>query len=544
MKLVDQLLRGARRQVARTQDRLRPEFQSFLRTRRKVRAGSSAERVVLINQYNWFRYPTLYIHSLICPSVAEALKASLATFDLTPKAHDTVKMLYRRFGAEPGLGVPHLSRFEALAEKEAARLLGTVRSKQDLLNLRFNGLLIGDLVYDMFLRYSVQATVDLAHPRIHQFTREAIAIACAGEEYFARHEVAALFPDHTLFVRSGVMTRLAFQRGVPVYLTPFTPDFFLQRLDPTLSLGMENPAKRWSYPRYREIFEALPAAERAAGRARAREWLDGTVKGVVRNLGVIGHSPYAAASAERLLAPTKTAKILILLHDFCDNVHCYRHMLFDDFYEWARHLFAKASATPWEWYVKPHPNALTASAAAKIALNDRILQELQKEFPAMRVLARKASNRQLVEEGLAAAFTVHGTAGYELAHLGIPVVNAGDNLQISFPFNLHPQSIAEFDALVADAGSLAHSIDPAEVEAFAFMQHFYVPEKMRAPLNPIDPAWRDHPNLWIRYSTELLERSQEPRALDFFVKSETEEKRSVLHRYAQAAVRHDAASLE
>ena len=84
---------------------------------------------------------------------------------------------------------------------------------------------------------------------------------------------------------------------------------------------------------------------------------------------------------------------------------------------------------------------------------------------------REFSNAQLLEEGVAAVFTVHGTIAHEYAYMGIPVVNAGDNLHSSFDFNLHPKTLAEFKDHVVNANNLKVTIRKEEIEQFCYL-HF------------------------------------------------------------------------
>lgn len=512
----------------------RPDYRDFLRRRRPAPRRDNG-RVILLNAYNWFRYPALYINSIIAPVLAEEFDADIETFDVTPKRHPESWRLYEGFGARLGLRREQVTEHADWAKAEARRLIAAVGSIGDFIALRWEGIQIGDLAYDMRLRYGVRASADLADPMLAEYLAEALQIWRAASRWLESRSVVALLPDHTLFVRSGVMTRLALQNGIPVYLAPFTPEFTLQRLDPHVAMGMENPAKRWRYWEYRETFGRLSQSVRDTARERARDWLERGLGGEVRDNVLRGQSAYSRPTGQRLLADTTTPKILILLHDYCDNVHCFRKMLFDDFLAWSRHLFARASATPWEWYAKPHPNSLTSDE--KNALNEATLRALCEEFPKIRALPASASNRQLVDEGIAAAFTVHGTAGYELAYLGVPVVNAGDNLQIDFSFNLNPGTIGAFDQLIADAGRLDHRIDRSEVEAMVAMHHFVIPEATRCEVNPIPESWRTDPQLWVRNSKELMQAANEPGSLSHLMRAETADVVSRVQAYARSVAR-------
>jgi hypothetical protein len=347
-----------------------------------------------------------------------------------------------------------------------------------------------------------------------------VKIFYAAQEYFATRDVVAVLPWRTVYLKCGIITRLALVKNIPVYLLPYSPAFFLLSLDRTLSTGMRNPTKRFPYYRYRELFEKLSSAEQAEGRVKARAHLAKRLSG---ELGEVleGRSAYSPPKAERILARTDKPKILILLHDFCDSVHSFRQMLFPDFYEWAKATFAQASETEFEWYAKPHPNSLTSEG--KNILNRETIAELSAAYPRIHILDAGVSNLQLVEEGIAAAFTVHGTAGHEFASMGVPVVNAGDNLHVAFDFNLNPKSLEEYAHCIERAGRLEHPVDQAQVDSFYYMHYFYFRENNRAEVNPIEPGWRADP--------AFCKRSNPQSALSHFLKTETPEKMRKLTEY-------------
>jgi hypothetical protein len=495
---------------------------NFIRHNRRkypVALRRESDPVVLVGQHEWL--PSIYNFCLLATHLAARTGARIETFDFHDTRDPLIEKFYRSFGAHRALTLRAARRFTGEAAAMTDRLLPELRTKWDVLNIEFDGIRVGDVIYDTYLRELEEKTVELDDPRLRTMIFEAARLFCAAREYFSRHKVVAVMPWRTVYLKCGILCRLALARQVPVYLMPYRPAFFLQALDPNLSTGMCNPTKRFPYYRYREIFEKLSPEEQAAGRAKARASLAERLSGK-EDPGVLrGRSAYTAPTTERILPATGTPKILILLHDFCDAVHSFRHMLFADFYEWAKYTFAQAAETEFEWYAKPHPNSLRSES--KNALNRETIAELSAAYPRIRILDGGVSNRQLVQEGIAAAFTVHGTAGHEFAAMGVPVVNAGDNLHVSFDFNLNPRSVEEYARCIAEAGRLHHVVDQAQVEAFYYMHYFYFRENNCSEVNPIEEGWRSDP--------EFCKKTNPQTGLSYFLKTETPEKMRRLAAY-------------
>src|SRR5207248_665330 len=132
-----------------------------------------------------------------------------------------------------------------------------------------------------------------------------------------------------------------------------------------------------------------------------------------------GISAYTGTGSRIFQDSGEKPRVVVLLHDFCDSVHKYRDMLFADYYDWVHFLFERAGRTNFAWFAKPHPNNLLGDE--KVVINSAVIEELKKTFPHITFLDPKVSNRQMVNEGIRAVFTVHGTAGHEFAYMGVPV---------------------------------------------------------------------------------------------------------------------------
>lgn len=478
-----------------------------------------AKNVILVSRHDW--NPSVYLYSLVCNFLADRTDAKIRTFSFDGERNERVDSLYASFGALPGLTKEGLAATMDEAVRRRDEILDGLKSKWDLLNITIGDVRLGDLIYDTYLRYYTVATIDLADPRLHAMILDAIAILLATEKYLAEHNVVGIFPDHTVYIYSGVLVRCAFARGIPVYMLPYNPNFYILQLDPQLSEGMSNVSKRWSYYKYRELFDLLPPDRQEAGRAEARQGLQNRLGGQMSEV-LVGVTAYGQRSEQRLLSTSEKPKILVLLHDFCDSVHAFREMLFPDFYEWAHYLLAKAGETDFEWYVKPHPNSI--SSKEKNITNAAVVAELARKYPYIKVVEASASNRQLVEEGIVAAHTVHGTVGHELAYLGVPVVNSGDNMHVAFDFNIHPKSVEALDELILHADRLRdHPIDPEEVEAFFYMHYFYFRERNVSPVNPFPEDWLKQP--------DVVGRSRKNEALTVFLEGESAEKTAALDAY-------------
>jgi len=174
-----------------------------------------------------------------------------------------------------------------------------------------------------------------------------------------------------------------------------------------------------------------------------------------------------------------------MLHDFCDAPHVYGKFLFPDFVEWMDYLLDRAAHTDFEWIIKPHPNLQDQSRAQLVKTNNSVVEDLKRRYPHVTFIDPQYSNHHLIEDGVKALFTVRGSAGHELAYLGIPVVNAGPNPHMRYGFNFHAQNLAEYDEYIANADRLKVGGSKGEIEEFYYMRYFSMQDRFAADFTPV-----------------------------------------------------------
>ena len=497
--------------------RLHPSIRRYLQFSRKLwkeRPVADGGAEILVGLFHW--YPSIHNYAFVTNFLARKHGGTIRWFHFFPGRDWLCEELFSSFGARPGLWLDGLQLDEARAAKITKAIFVGLKTKWDVVNITVDGVTIGDLIYDTYLRAGPASTVDVSDPRLEAILLEAVRLLLACRDYLARHRVVALIPDHLVYIHCGIIVRLAFLARIPIYLVNYGQDFHLLKIegDPA---DCQIPM-RWPYADYPRLFATLSATEQERAREQARQTLrvrlSGKADGILTLAQLVTgesavQSAYAGGSDQALMEDNGRPRILVLLHDFCDAVHVFREMLFPDFFEWIHFLLAHASETAFDWYVKPHPNVARGGALA--AANQHVLNDLKAQYPRIRFLEPTTSSAQIVREGVQAMFTVYGTGGHEFAYMGIPVVNAGDNPHIGYAFNLHPRTVAEYADCIANAATLQVQMRQADIEEYVYMNYFYFPQRARAGANPMPARYFSSEDYLKHYSRpETLDHLTEP----------------------------------
>ncbi|MDR3400884.1 MAG: hypothetical protein P4L99_00170 [Chthoniobacter sp.] len=464
-------------------------FMAFCRRKWPHESSGSRDSVVLVGLFG--SYPSIFCYAYVTNYLAEKHGSRIESYQFVNRVSPLLRKLYESFGARFGLGMSHAAPFEAQVQAQVAEMLPALQTKWDVMNLMVDGVLIGDQVYDSYLRFYNEPTLRLEDPRFRDVLVQALRIFHTTRDYLARNRVTAFITDDFSYINSGIITRLMFLARVPIYEVLFGEPFSLARIDPEPSGAGHQfpPPVFYPYYRYPQLFQTLSEEGQSAGIERARRVLEDRLSGKFCKLVDMPSTTYAVSN-ERVLGEGPEPRILVMMHDFVDSPHGYRHMLFPDFVEWMNFLLERAVRTPFKWYVKPHPCTADASGGpARDAMNranDKVVAELKERFPTVTFLDAMASNQQILKDGVTAMFTVHGTAGHEFAYSGVPVVFCGDNPHIAYDFNIHTRTLEEYEDCILRADQLQVRMDKRAIEECVFMNYLYQSQVNGAPVNLID----------------------------------------------------------
>lgn len=365
-----------------------------------------------------------------------------------------IDVLYNSFGCERHLRVATPKQDRKRKKQLFIRTFNTVKSKNDLFNLSIDGVRIGDEIYETYLIQFSRPTAELDSFRCWYVIFVALNYLLFFEELFAKNKVVAVLLSHDFYVAMGILAKIAWKRGIPVYLANGHEMKKVTRPD----------EKYVEFTRYREYFTRLDTAERESGIAWGKTQLENRLGGSVGvNMAYSKKSAYTAEMIERQTALSNKTKIVIATHCFFDNPRAYGGMLFSDFHEWISFLGRISEITDYDWYIKTHRDYLPGTIEE--------IRQLTKTYPKLRLINPNTTWHQLREEGVSVALTCYGSIGHELPLLGYKVINAAYNPHIAYRFNWHARTIEEYQQMLLGLDRLGPINELESIYEFYFVHY-------------------------------------------------------------------------
>jgi hypothetical protein len=472
-RLLDKLTRPNRGKKKETQqeriraERIDAETQKYIRYCRKrwpAEKRPARGPVVLIGMFD----APIMAHALgsLGNLLGDHYRACLATASFVPYRTTRLDAIFAGYGAPVEVGYESEEKFRQPILERTQEIFSKLTCRRDVLRITHRDIPVGDMIYDTYLRVYFKAALEYLDPRLFDLIYDTLLNVEICLDYFARHDVAAFLGCDTIYHFHGVLTRICAAKGIPGFVPSLNP--LVLKLDDR-EFGPGDRADFASWPargRFRHLgrmMNNLPAAEKEAGLRWAESDMKNRFAGKPDTTNLVwgeASSVYHAPTSNKLLADTGRPRCLIMLHDFCDGSHYFPETTFEDFYDWTIFTLTEAAKTPFDWYVKPHPLRYDKDIDR---LTFAIADEIKRRFPHVRVLSPECSNKQILQEGIQAMFTLHGTAALEFACFNVPVVSAGASPYQVCRFHLCPATQAEYAALIAKADRLEVNIDLNEI---------------------------------------------------------------------------------
>ena len=308
-----------------------------------------------------------------------------------------------------------------------------------VLGTKLNEIPVGDLIYDSYLSGESSGTISEIDHKLKQASLGSLYYYSLGNKLFQEYDFGAVIMGHRVYNRFGVITRMAIDKGIPVYgrKQRSFPAFTVRRDDSIES------AMNFEY--HFEDSEFNRALERITPEMLA-EAKHGVLHGFNGGLTHEAHNDNRKTlSHEELcrdlnLDPNKPI-VSIFSHCLTDSPHFCGGNIFDDYLQWLLATLAIAKEnTNVNWILKAHPNQSRYQCSQSA---QSVFHEYAAGHPHL-VLAPDDYHIHTFYNNSNAAVTCSGSAGLEFPCLGIPAITAADGWYGGKGFTIQAKDQADY----------------------------------------------------------------------------------------------------
>lgn len=364
--------------------------------------------------------------------------------------------IYKSFGVKNIFWPKFDSEIEKKAIKEFYEYKNKIRSKENLQNYKIKNILIGDLIYDSFLKKNLYSTINLNSSQFKNFVFDSIKLFFFWEIYFSKNKISSVVTFHSVYL-GALPLRFSIEKNIPSYVVNFEKFYSLNKN--IRYFGKE-------YMDFKKIFKALPKKIQENKLKFTKTKLIKRFNGYLSNdLVYVSKSAYGKTNNKRILKNSQKIKILIATHSYSDAPHALGNSFFPDIYEWLEAIGKISNYTDYEWYIKCHPGYSTY-----FDNTIELVKQYVKRYPNINYLDNNVSHNQLIKEGINYVLTVNGSIGGEYPFFGVNVINASKNhSQENYNFTITPKNKKEYLHMLKNLKK------PKKVKKMMqILQHYYM----------------------------------------------------------------------
>jgi len=346
-----------------------------------------------------------------------------------------------------------------------------LKNKNDLLQLKIDDIVVGDLIYDTFLRFESKPTIDVNSLSIWYYVYQAYCSVYNANNILDKFPVSQFYSSYSTYIQHGVHVRVFIKSNVEVY----TSGNLQQRFK---KLSKSDLFHTSYFLDYKKIY--LESSNRfeyiSYGMQKLNEKFSGKID---THSSYLKNSPFQSKSSDDL-SFLNNFKGIVFLHDFFDSPHIYPEMLFTDFYEWAVYTIETIIEENLNIAVKPHPNQTIESS--------KIVELFKKKYSRISWIDTNISNLDIFHSNIEFGVSVYGTVLHELAYFGKLPIAAGDNPHKSFDFVVQAESKVQYRNLLKGGYSsmkTSRSNCRNEVAAFYYLHNYKHKEPLKIDFSKI-----------------------------------------------------------
>jgi len=312
------------------------------------------------------------------------------------------------------------------------KITDQVKSKNDILKIKFKDIHIGDLLYDTYIRYRCKPYVNINDFFLKYIIFKTLVIFYNSTDFIKKNNIEVYYTSYASYISHGLLVRIFLSKKIKVYsLSSYYGENYVTMLTSNHSNAKKNynsllvDFKRQKKPQKKINISRTLLNQRFFGDGdRLTKYLD-----IKPNYKFVNEKKFNYEG-------------IVFLHDFYDAPREIGLRLFTDFYEWYEFLNYVIKKNDLHFAFKFHPNIKTESTV----FNNYLKEKYNCNF-----LDRKISNLSIYKnKNFKTGISVCGSVLYEILYFGKIPIYLSNNL-IS-PLNIHklPKNKNEYEKLIVN----------------------------------------------------------------------------------------------
>jgi len=307
---------------------------------------------------------------------------------------------------------------------------------EDLIKFKYEGIWLGDLIHDTFIKFTSNPTVNLKHPVLKKIIKKSITTLDFIKKLDKDLKFKTLISPYSSYLSFGPIIRYSLKKDKEVYSCGSLFSYF-KKIPTNRPLHSENSLN------FMRMFDKLN--DKKSKIMISKKQMDRKFSGKK----VMSNQYIAVNTYDKKFYKFDDNRLnhldgVVFLHDYFDAAHDQDDLIFNNFYEWSEFTFDFITKENLNIGIKTHPNSILESKKTE--------NYFKKKYPNLIWLDHKISNLNIFKKkNIKFGVSVNGSVLYELPYFNKVGISCGTNPTSAFNFNLNAKSIDEYKHYLKNA---------------------------------------------------------------------------------------------
>ena len=286
-----------------------------------------------LNIISYFNYCILA--APLKPTFLQKIRWNFGKF-INFKNHGVYKSIGSKDTIRPAIINKNLQK-----EKRISKLIyKKLKNKNDILKIHMSGVLMGDLIYDTFLKSNKVATIDIKDRRFFALLKDFVHLFYYWNNYFKENDVHSIIGVHSVY-SYGLPLRIAISKGIKAYTINSREISKITNKHYFPGTNFLDYPKKFSLLKKNIQINALRESKKILLKR-----VSGS--GGENNHLISKNSSFHSKKQKTIIKKSNKIKILICTRNLFDAAHVFGNLLFTDNFEWLKFLGDLSDKTDYE----------------------------------------------------------------------------------------------------------------------------------------------------------------------------------------------------
>lgn len=375
-----------------------------------------------------------------------------------PKKKPLSQKIIRKLDADVIFYCEDKFKNQEFIKSELDKILKEIKTPEDILSIKIDTILVGDLIYDTYLRYFHQVNVTSVNDDMIKIIEIALNIFYNFKEVLKTNNIKVLVNTYTTYVEHGITARICLNENIDVY-TVGSLSYRIQKIN------NDFPYHQINHTEFSPN-KSIDASQLKIAEDIITSRFTGKIDAATSYMRESAFKVKEIDEHVKQLFNKRKRNIIVYPHCFYDSQHINRQLLYPNLYQYLEQLLQNlADVTDTSVFIKPHPNGIQGTKEKTIDLVNSF------NIDHFYILEDSVSNNNIIDLKPDLICTYRGTVGLEMAYFNIPSIAMNDNMYVNFDFVHTCESVQEYYAIAKGEKQANINFDKKQIYSFYYQAY-------------------------------------------------------------------------